>query len=155
MKKERLIRRIRCLIYRVDKIIIHYDKKPVIEHLEYHVSVYNPNSDVGFIREHHKDYSELKKLFIESGMSDEEYRKIASQERKRWEDSRDSLKLNNLKETRDNKGVYVGNGGSNRNKVRYPKKTRSKKVWSTFYKMFPYRALCDGWDGEKSTKVSK
>lgn len=57
------------------------------------------------------------------------------------------------KETRDNKGVYVGSGGSNRHKVRYPKKNRSKRVWATFYKMFPYYAERDNWNGETSDRM--
>lgn len=56
------------------------------------------------------------------------------------------------KEGRDNKGVYVGHGGSNGNKVRYPSKKRSKRVWRIFYSMFPYHAQRDGWDGESSSR---
>lgn len=37
----------------------------------------------------------------------------------------------------DNKDYYNGNGGSNRNKVRYPKKCR-KTAWKRFYKLFPH-----------------
>ena len=67
--------------------------------------------------------------------------------------SRIDYKKNNAKETRDNKGVYVGNGGSNCNKIRYPKKARSKRTWGIFYKMFPLAAERDGWDGKKSSKT--
>ena len=65
----------------------------------------------------------------------------------------DVYKQKPQKEGRDNKGVYVGNGGSNRNKVRYPSKKRSKRTWKTFYKMFPDLAIKDGWDGKKSNKM--
>ena len=42
-----------------------------------------------------------------------------------------TLKINNLKETRDNKGVYIGGGGFNVNMVRYPKKKRElSKVYA-------------------------
>lgn len=37
---------------------------------------------------------------------------------------------------RDNKTVRIGSGGSNRNKIRYPKKCR-KTAWKRFYKLFP------------------
>ena len=63
-------------------------------------------------------------------------------------------KLAPLKEGRDNKGVYVGNGGSNRNKVRYPSKKRSKKTWKIFYQMFPKLAEQDGWDGNTSKRMN-
>lgn len=56
-------------------------------------------------------------------------------------------------EGRDNKGVYVGRGGYNNNKVRYPSKKRSKRVWKIFYEMFPYYAKRDGWDGETSNRM--
>jgi hypothetical protein len=57
------------------------------------------------------------------------------------------------KETRDNKGTYVGSGGENCHKVRYPKKNRSKRVWAMFYKMFPYYARLDNWNGETSKRM--
>lgn len=37
---------------------------------------------------------------------------------------------------RDNKTNKVGSGGSNSNKIRYPKKCR-KTAWKRFYKLFP------------------
>lgn len=40
-------------------------------------------------------------------------------------------------ETRDNKDKMVGNGRSNSNKIRYPKKKR-KTAWKRFYKLFPH-----------------
>lgn len=58
-----------------------------------------------------------------------------------------------LKEGRDNKGVYVGGGGSHGNKIRYPKKNRSKRVWKIFYTMFPWAAEKDGWDGNVSNRM--
>jgi len=36
----------------------------------------------------------------------------------------------------DNKGYISGSGGSNRNKIRYPKKCR-KTAWKRFYILFP------------------
>jgi len=67
------------------------------------------------------------------------------------------MKATPQKEGRDNKGVKVSGGGtnSNRNKIRYPKKNRSKKVWAIFYKMFPWAAKRDNWDGESSDKKPK
>lgn len=37
---------------------------------------------------------------------------------------------------RDNKDVRVGSGGSNKNKIRRPRKCR-KTAWKRFYKLFP------------------
>lgn len=54
---------------------------------------------------------------------------------------------------KDNDGIYVGNGGSNRNSVRYPSKKRSKKVWAKFYNMFPWYAERDNWDGQTSDRM--
>jgi len=58
-----------------------------------------------------------------------------------------------IPEGRDNKGVFVGSGGYNKNMVRYPSKKRSKRVWKIFYEMFPYYAKRDGWDGETSNRM--
>jgi len=70
-------------------------------------------------------------------------------------ESRDAMKGSPQKEGRDNKGVYVGSGGGGSNRVRYPKLNRSKKVWKMFYKMFPYYAERDNWDGEKSDRYPR
>jgi len=155
MKRERQLRRLKHLVYEVDKFRIQYDSKTVIEHLDLQIKLSDGKSSLAFIRKNHKEFCELKKLFLELGLTDIEYRKIALIERERYNTSRDSLRLNNLKETRDNKGVYVGSGNRHGWAIRYPRKARSKKVWSIFYKMFPHRAEVDGWDGEKSVKVSK
>jgi hypothetical protein len=55
----------------------------------------------------------------------------------------------------DNKGYIVGGGGcrTNANKIRYPKKNRSKRVWRIFYAMFPHLAKKDGYDGETSKRM--
>lgn len=42
-----------------------------------------------------------------------------------------------LRHIRLNTGVYVGGGGSGC-KVKVPKLNASKKIWRTFYEMFPY-----------------
>lgn len=65
-------------------------------------------------------------------------------------------KINNLKETRDNKGQFVDKWatyGGCHNKIRYPSKKRSKRVWKKFYEMFPKQAELDHWNGESSDKM--
>lgn len=57
------------------------------------------------------------------------------------------------KEGRDNKGVYVGSGGSNCNMIRYPSKKRSIKTWKKFYNLFPWAAIQDGFNGKTSSKM--
>lgn len=37
----------------------------------------------------------------------------------------------------DNKKTYVGGGGDNRNRIRYPSLKRSKTTWRRFYTLFP------------------
>jgi len=54
---------------------------------------------------------------------------------------------------RDNKGIHIGNCGSNCNKVRYPKKNRSLATWKKFYDMFLYYAEKDNWNGKTSNKM--
>jgi len=58
---------------------------------------------------------------------------------------------------RDNKDSYNTNSKcyySNRNKIRYPSKKRSKKVWANFYKLFPRLAIEEKWDGHTSTRYN-
>jgi hypothetical protein len=118
-----------------------------------------PESTHHGMRKDHNERMEIFNIAEKYNISDEDLKKLC------LENSRESdinSKYYNprpwdLPKTmgvrRDNKGVYVGGGGSNRNKVRYPSKKRSKRVWKTFYKMFPYYAERDGWDGTKSSRV--
>lgn len=94
-------------------------------------------------------------LAMEINMSIEDVANRNTELYKDRKDSRDAMKGSPQKEGRDNKGVRVGNGGSNRNTIRYPKLNRSKKVWAMFYKMFPYYAERDNWDGEKSDRYPR
>lgn len=75
--------------------------------------------------------------------------------RKRLNDSyelKTEYKKTPIPNNQDNKDKYIGGGGSNGNKVRYPSKKRSLKVWKNFYKLFPYYAEKDGWNGKTSTR---
>jgi hypothetical protein len=56
-------------------------------------------------------------------------------------------------ETRDNKDIHVGGGGSNQKKVRYPSKKRSLYTWKKFYKLFPILAERDNFNGKTSDKM--
>lgn len=67
--------------------------------------------------------------------------------------NREDFKKSPIKEGRDNKDVRVGNGGSNRNKIRYPSKKRSIKTWKKFYNLFPFAAIEDGWTGKTSKRM--
>lgn len=96
-----------------------------------------------------ENFAEIKKLVLDLGINIDKYIEISKYERKK----RPPLKENTAKETRDNKGVYVGGGGSNCNKIRYPKKTRSKRVWKIFYEMFPHLALIDNFNGKTSKRM--
>lgn len=98
----------------------------------------------------HKDaraFQEIKKIVLELKIDKEEYIRIYQERLKNH--PKFDVNLNTIKETRDNKGIYIGSGGSNRNSVRYPKKKRSKKVWDTFYRMFPRYAEKDGYKIKK------
>lgn len=149
MKQDKKLRRLTFLIHKYDT----YGRFHDIEFLTEQINIYAKYISEKQCKELHSAYSEIKKLILELKIDNTTYNKIAKEEAKKKFNIFDSLKLNNLKETRDNKGVYVGSGGSNRNSVRYPKKNRSKKVWKMFYKMFPYRAKMDDFDGETSKRM--
>ena len=104
---------------------------------------------------HLKIRNEIYQLAEELNLSVEEFSDLWCE--KYFEKTNNGYKyrLKPQKEGRDNKGIYVGNGGSNNNKVRYPSKKRSKRVWKIFYSMFPFYAERDGWDGEKSSRFNQ
>lgn len=70
-------------------------------------------------------------------------------------ENEETKQLKPQKETKDNKKVHVGSGGSNHNKIRYPSKKRSLRVWKNFYKLFPSAAEADGWNGKTSKRINK
>lgn len=157
MSNKKKYRRLRHLIHENDIYFGNYTTTEVnlTEHLDKRIRVY---SDENFThnkryKKTYNEYVEIKKLVLELKISVTEYMIIAQEELKNRNNMHYNLRLNNLKETRDNKGTYIGSGGSNRYKVRYPKKNRSRKVWAKFYEMFPYRAKIDGWNGKKSKRT--
>jgi hypothetical protein len=98
---------------------------------------------------------EIYDLAEELNIPDNELCKMWLQIRKvRYENERNKYG-HPQSEGRDNKGVYVGSGGGNKNKVRYPSKKRSKATWAKFYAMFPYYAEKDNWDGKTSDRMKK
>lgn len=154
MKREKQIRRLRHLIHKYDGSGHFHIYNSLIEYLDKRID-YLKDVPIKRMVEEYKAFKEIKQIVIENDITNDEYLQIVHEERKIRYTTYDNLRINNLKETRDNKGVYVGGGGSNANKVRYPKKARSKRTWKIFYKMFPWKAEKDGWDGQKSSKVSK
>ena len=96
---------------------------------------------------------ECLKLGIELGYTEEEIHDFQNEQYIIRQRINQSQEKPILKETRDNKDVHVGSGGSNANKIRYPSKKRSRKIWSNFYKLFPITAEKDHWDGKTSNKM--
>lgn len=60
---------------------------------------------------------------------------------------------NNCSTSQDNKYIRVGSGNSNKNKIRYHSKKRSRSTWKRFYTLFPEQAIKDNWDGKTSDKM--
>jgi hypothetical protein len=106
-------------------------------------------------REETSEKLEVIRIIEKYKISNEDVARLCYINGKMARDYRNEYNKTPQKEGRDNKGVRVGGGyGGNRNKVRYPSKKRSKRVWKTFYKMFPYYAEKDGWDGKKSSRIN-
>lgn len=100
-----------------------------------------------------KELLEIFQLAEDLGLDELELRKIwYSQRSIRYEREKEYRKKPQ-KEGRDNKDVYVGSSGDNRNKIRYPSKKRSRSTWKKFYALFPRVAERDGWDGKSSKKM--
>lgn len=151
MDRNKKLGKLRSLIHKYD-CHVYYHAKPdfdLISHLDQKInSWFTPKKNWK------NSYKEIKQLVLDLNITKEEYINISYEESKKISLHRDSLKNNDPKESRDNKGVYVGSDNSHTNKIRYPKKVRSKKVWSIFYKMFPNRAKIDEWNGETSKRMS-
>ena len=107
-------------------------------------------------KSHKKMYQNFVNIFELAntlGLSDDELLQRWRQSMGERKEQIEDFKKKPTPEGRDNKGVYVGGGGYNKNMVRYPSKKRSKRVWKIFYEMFPYYAKRDGWDGETSNRM--
>lgn len=95
----------------------------------------------------------LYKLIDELGLTEKEVTEMWWEITVKKNKSKAEYNKRPQKEGRDNKDVHVGGGGSNRCKVRYPSKKRSLRTWKKFYKLFPYYAALDGWDGKTSKRM--
>lgn len=140
-KIDKNIRRIKYLLYKLK--ILYYNTTPIERINEIMAWENLPNS----IR---KDATELKLLLDNTNISQEKINKLNIETIK----SKNDYNLNqNPIIRRDNKGIYIGGSGYNKNKVRYPSKKRSLKTWRMFYNMFPYCAKMDNWNGKISDKM--
>ena len=154
MKTDKKLGKLRSLIHVHDRFYTSsHSTEDMIKRLDSFIESYNDHY-TKFVIERRKAFTEIKKLVLELNLTGDEYHKITVEEMNK-KNFAFKIKMNPFKEieTRDNKGVYVGSGNSNANKIRYPKKNRSKRVWSIFYKMFPRMAEKDGWDGETSNRT--
>jgi hypothetical protein len=151
-------RKLRTLIHKHDGHGGNYvDKNLYIEHLNKQIAYLetNINEDKhcrGIVKERYLALKEIRTIVMDTNIDMTELHNIYLEE---FDKKNKTLDTNSIKETRDNKGVYVGSGGSNKNSIRYPKKTRSKKVWKIFYAMFPHKAKQDNFDGETSNRMKK
>lgn len=133
MGNDRKTRRLRYLIHKYDiNGYLKFNDNDLIAYLDRMLSYMKDNK-----KNFYKAFFEIKKLVLELSITKNEYFKISRDEYLKKTNSKEKLKINNLKETRDNKGVYIGGGGSNRNKIRKPSKKRSKRTWRIFREMFP------------------
>ena len=152
-KSEKKLGKLRAIVHKHD--CWYTIKESMIVRSDIMIKSYSAWT-TGFGADRYKAYVEIKKLAVELELTDDEYYQICLEERTKINESvRARTARNSAEETRDNKGVYVGSGGSNRNKVRYPKKSRSKRTWNIFYKMFPSLAEKDGWNRETSTRTDE
>lgn len=154
MRKKK--RRFKYLAYK------HYDNVKLSGREEHIIELkgYIKNTTHNYNKERYKEIIELYKLIDELDISDFILSIIFSK-LKQVSQTNDSVYrpsywnggLTKKKPgVRDNKGIYNGGGGSNRNKTRYPSTKRSLKTWKIFYEMFPYYAERDGWNGKTSSR---
>lgn len=152
MNKNKQIRRIRTLLH---TMVFDYFTTSIKEELNIRYNQYIKYTDctIRSVEIRRDNIIELKKLIDEMNISDSELMSIYLKQNNIKNESYKLLKHITQVVKRDNKGVYIGGGGSNANKVRYPSKKRSLRVWKTFYEMFPIYAERDNWDGKTSDKM--
>lgn len=81
---------------------------------------------------------ELEKYIVELGITEKELMEMLFESNEKKKSFLESLSFNNLGMKRDNKRSHNrGSRNSNANKVRLPRKNRSKATWERFYKLFP------------------
>ena len=105
-------------------------------------------------REETLEKLEIIRIIEKYNMTNEDVAKLCHLNGELARDNRNEYRKTPQKEGRDNKGIHVGSGGGKHNRIRYPSKKRSKRVWKDFYNLFPYYAEKDGWDGTKSTRIN-
>lgn len=149
MKKKKKLRRLNFLMYKHSKVWFINEEKVIEQYklMENNRETY-PKHVQKDIEERYEIYVLSKELELSEKEREEMWWKLSRQKNLIQE----SMKKRPTPEGRDNKGVYVGRGGSDGNKIRYPSKKRSKKTWKKFYEMFPWAAERDGWDGETSKR---
>lgn len=94
------------------------------------VSVYNDTVH------YKKTYSEVLRLQCDLNLSIEQVILMGQTQREEKRLARAQMNRKPTQIRKDNKTVRVGSGGSNRNKIRRPRKVR-KTAWKRFYKLFP------------------
>lgn len=153
---ERDLRTITTYFRHYPLYINSWDKMTVVQLLERKLSVI---TDYTFRRCNRNErtsiinvLSSIKRL----GLNDEELIVICEEQYKLWYNSKcyNNKKVYTI--SRDNKeAINYGNRGCHTSKIRYPSLKRSKRTWANFYKLFPYLAEREHWDGEKSDRYNK
>lgn len=155
MKEEKHIRKLRTTLHKIFMSISLWDKEKTC---------------IGIIRKRADDCKDYPKYLLSRNypykpyidalyiidkynMSEEVVKKLYFIEDNKRISFSENKNLQTPITFRDNKGVYIGSGGSGSNKIRYPRKTRSLQTWKKFYEMFPSKAKLDNWDGKTSDKM--
>lgn len=158
MTQEKKLKKLKTLIHKyfnyisIDRIESDFD---LIKYLDKYIEHYAGWHAAFKGEDYHKAYKKMKEFVIDLDIDKDQFLKMYVDALKKRYKKHEELKLDTKthKETRDNKGFYVGSGNSNKNKIRYPKKSKSKKTWKIFYNMFPERVIIDGYDGKTSKRM--
>lgn len=87
-------------------------------------------------------------------MTEEDVRILVHQQKVKKEENKKEYRKKPKRVRKDNqKSINWGSGSGNSNRIRYPSKKRSRRVWRNFYNLFPHLAERDGWDGKKSKRM--
>ena len=143
--EEKKLRKLKTLIHKyfnyisIDSIENDFD---LIKHLDKQIERYSKYGKLFDGENYYKAHKKMKEIVIDLDIDKDKFLKMyVDVLRKRY------------KKNEELKGSYVGSGNSNKNKIRYPKKSKSNKTWKIFYNMFPERALIDGYDGKTSKRM--
>lgn len=129
-----------------------------LNHLEYFYYDYNrcDSSLKNYYKNNcSRDLDKIKKFICNNNITNDILESVCNELKDDFEYRCENRKKVTQVFNRDNRTEYNYGSGYGKNTIRYPRKTRSRRQWANFYRLFPMIAKIDNWDGKTSDKMKK